>query len=202
MENQLLELDHGNVSCYIDKTAKLKTAVTDLVLSKSFDNGMICASEQAVIVDKEISKEFEKLMKEADCYFLSKEETEKLQKGMFKEEKLISEIAGQSPVNIAKIAGIKIPETTKVLVVPQTGIGEGHPFSKEKLSPVLAYYTVKSSDEGIETAERLIEFGGLGHSAVIHSEDENIIQEFSKRVKVRKNYCKFSINTWSNRRYI
>lgn len=199
MENQLLELDHGNVSCYIDKTAKLKTAVTDLVLSKSFDNGMICASEQAVIVDKEISKEFEKLMKEADCYFLSKEETEKLQKGMFKEEKLISEIAGQSPVNIAKIAGIKIPETTKVLVVPQTGIGEGHPFSKEKLSPVLAYYTVKSSDEGIETAERLIEFGGLGHSAVIHSEDENIIQEFSKRVKVRKNYCKFSINTWSNR---
>jgi len=195
-------LDHGNVPCYIDKTAKLKTAVTDLVLSKSFDNGMICASEQAVIVDKEISKEFEKLMKEADCYFLSKEETEKLEKGMFKEGKLISEIAGQSPVNIAKIAGIKIPETTKVLVVPQTGIGEGYPFSKEKLSPVLAYYIVKSSDEGIETAERLIEFGGLGHSAVIHSEDEETIEDFSKRVKVRKNYCKFSINTWCNWRYL
>ncbi len=147
--------------CYIDKTARLKTAVTDLVLSKSFDNGMICASEQAVIVDKEISKEFEKLMKENDCYFLSKDEVEKLEKGMFKEEKLISEIAGQSPYNIAKIAGIKVPESTKVLVVPETGVGEGHPFSKEKLSPVLAYYTVSGSDKGIELAEKLIEFGGL-----------------------------------------
>lgn len=154
-------LDLGNVPCYIDKTARLKTAVTDLVLSKSFDNGMICASEQAVIVDKEISKEFEKLMKENDCYFLSKDEVEKLEKGMFKEEKLISEIAGQSPYNIAKIAGIKVPESTKVLVVPETGVGEGHPFSKEKLSPVLAYYTVSHRDKGIELAERLIEFGGL-----------------------------------------
>ena len=122
---------------------------------------MICASEQAVIVDKEISKEFEKLMKENDCYFLSKDEVEKLEKGMFKEEKLISEIAGQSPYNIAKIAGIKVPESTKVLVVPETGVGEGHPFSKEKLSPVLAYYTVSGSDKGIELAEKLIEFGGL-----------------------------------------
>jgi len=122
---------------------------------------MICASEQAVIVDKEIAKDFEKLMKEADCYFLSKAETEKLEKGMFKEEKLISEIAGQSPYNIAKNAGIEVPETTKVLVVPQAHVGPGHPFSKEKLSPVLSYYIVKDEQEGIDIAERLIEFGGL-----------------------------------------
>ena len=145
---------------------------------------MICASEQAVIVDKEISKEFEKLMKEADCYFLNKEETEKLEKSMFENEKLKSEIAGQSPYNIAKAAGIEIPEKTKVIVVPQTGIGPGHPFSKEKLSQVLAYYIVPNSDKGIETAEKLIEFGGLGHSAVIHSEDEETINKFSNRVKV------------------
>ena len=145
---------------------------------------MICASEQAVIVDKEISKEFEKIMKEADCYFLNKEETEKLEKSMFENEKLKSEIAGQSPYNIAKAAGIEIPEKTKVIVVPQTGIGPGHPFSKEKLSPVLAYYIVPNSDKGIETAEKLIEFGGLGHSAVIHSEDEETINKFSNRVKV------------------
>ncbi len=174
----------GNVPCYIDKTAKLKTAVTDLVLSKSFDNGMICASEQAVIVDKEISKEFEKLMKEAGCYFLNKEETKKLEISMFVEGDLKSEIAGQSPYNIAKIAGFEVPETTKVLVVPQTGVGEGHPFSQEKLSPVLAYYTVSSSDRGIDLAEKLIEYGGLGHSAVIHSENQEIIDEFSNRVKV------------------
>ena len=145
---------------------------------------MICASEQAVIVDKEISKEFEKIMKESDCYFLNKEETEKLEKSMFENEKLKSEIAGQSPYNIAKAAGIEIPEKTKVIVVPQTGIGPGHPFSKEKLSPVLAYYIVPNSDKGIETAEKLIEFGGLGHSAVIHSEDEETINKFSNRVKV------------------
>ena len=144
---------------------------------------MICASEQAVIVDKEISKEFEKIMKEADCYFLNKEETEKLEKSMFENEKLKSEIAGQSPYNIAKAAGIEIPEKTKVIVVPQTGIGPGHPFSKEKLSPVLAYYIVPNSDKGIETAEKLIEFGGLGHSAVIHSENTETIQEFSARMK-------------------
>ncbi len=192
----------GNVPCYIDKTAKLKTAVTDLVLSKSFDNGMICASEQAVIVDKDISKEFEKLMKEADCYFLNKSDIEKLEKSMFTEGKLNSVIAGQSPYNIAKNAGIEIPETTKILVVPQTGVGEGFPFSKEKLSPVLAYYTVADSEKGIELAEKLIEYGGLGHSAVIHSESEETIREFSNKVKVRKNYSKFSINTRSNRRYI
>lgn len=171
-------------------------------MSKSFDNGMICASEQAVIVDKEIAKDFEKLMKEADCYFLNKVETEKLEQSMFVEEKLKSEIAGQSPYNIAKSAGIEIPESTKVLVVPQTGVGEGYPFSSEKLSPVLSYYTVPNSEKGIELAERLIEFGGLGHSAVIHSEDEETIREFSNKVKVRKNYSKFSINSWSNRRYI
>ena len=178
-----MALDHGNVPCYIDKTAKLKTSVTDLVLSKSFDNGMICASEQAVIVDKEIAKEFEKLMKEADCYFLTKAETEKLEKAMFKEEKLNSEIAGQSPYNIAKSAGIEIPKNTKVLVVPQTGVGPGHPFSKEKLSPVLAYYTVSDRDKGIDLAERLIEYGGLGHSAVIHSENKETIKRFSEKLK-------------------
>ena len=174
----------GNVPCYIEKSAKLKTAVTDLVLSKSFDNGMICASEQAVIVDKEIAKDFEKLMKDMDCYFLNKTEIEKLEKSMFTEQMLNSAIAGQSPYNIAKSAGIEIPETTKVLVVPQTGVGEGYPFSKEKLSPVLSYYKVSSPEEGIDLAERLIEFGGLGHSAVIHSENNDIIQEFSNKVKV------------------
>ena len=176
----------GNVPCYIDKTAKLKTSVNDLVLSKSFDNGMICASEQSVIVDKEIHKEFEKLMKEAGCYFLNEEETNKLRESMFIKEKggsLNSAIVGQSPYNIAKSADIEVPKETKVLVLKENGVGIEYPFSKEKLSPVLAYYVVKNSDEGIDLAEKLIEFGGLGHSAVIHSEDRDTIQKFSERVK-------------------
>lgn len=176
----------GNVPCYIDKTAKLKTSVNDLVLSKSFDNGMICASEQAVIVDKEVSKEFEKLMKEAGCYFLSKEEIVKLEKSMFIAEKgcaLNADIVGQRPVDIAAKAGISIPEETKIIVVKQTGVGPEFPLSKEKLSPVLAYYISENDDEGIALAEKLIEFGGLGHSAVIHSENKETIEKFAERMK-------------------
>ena len=177
----------GNVPCYIDKTAKLKTSVNDLVLSKSFDNGMICASEQSVIVDKEIKDEFERLMKKAGCYFLSEEETNRLRDTMFVKEKngaLNSAIVGQSPYKIAGEAGIEVPKDTKVLVLKENGVGIEYPFSKEKLSPVLAYYIVKNSDEGIDLAEKLIEFGGMGHSAVIHSEDRETIEKFAETVKV------------------
>ena len=178
----------GNVPCYIDKTAKLKTSVNDLVMSKSFDNGMICASEQAVLVDDEIVEEFEKLMKEAGCYFVNEEEKQKLANNMFEYTdeygyKLKSNIPGQYPYDIAKNAGFEIPKDTKVIVVPETGIGRDYPFSKEKLSPVLTYYIVKDADEGITKSEQLIEFGGLGHSAVIHSENQDDILKFSETVK-------------------
>ena len=178
----------GNVPCYINKTAKLKTAVNDLVMSKSFDNGMICASEQAVLVDKEIYKEFEQLMRDAGCYFVNPEEKEKLAKSMFEYTeqygyKLKSHVPGQSPYTIAKEAGFEIPEDTKVIVVYEEGIGRDCPFSKEKLSPVLTYYIVENEEEGIEKSERLLEFGGLGHSAVIHSQNKEITLKFSKTMK-------------------
>ena len=176
----------GNVPCYIDKTVNIKRAVTDLVLSKSFDNGMICASEQAAVVDKEISKEFEKEMKALNCYFVNEEEKAKLMGVMFDKDhgnKLNGAVVGQSPATIASWAGFSVPETTKILVVKETGVGEEYPFSKEKLSPVLAYYVVKSSEEGIDLADRLIRFGGMGHSAVIHSEDKETVLKFSKTVK-------------------
>ncbi len=176
----------GNVPCYIDSTAKLKTSVNDLVLSKSFDNGMICASEQAAIVDRSIHDEFEELMKQAGCYFINPEEKEKLKNSMFVPEKgytLNSSIVGHSPYEIAHNAGIEVPKDTKVLVVYEEGVGPEFPFSREKLSPVLAYYIVENKEEGISKAEQLLEFGGLGHSAVIHSEDKETVLEFSKRVK-------------------
>ena len=178
----------GNVPCYIEKSAKLKTSVNDLVLSKSFDNGMICASEQAVIVDEEIEQDFTRLMKQAGCYFVNEEETEKLKQAMFMQNsdgtwKLNSRIPGQSPKQIANLAGIDIPEDTKVIVVYQTGVGEEYPFSKEKLSPVLAYYVVKDAREGIDLSDKLIRFGGMGHSAVIHSENRDIVRRFSEVIK-------------------
>lgn len=149
---------------------------------------MICASEQAVLVDREIYQEFEQLMREAGCYFVNPEEKEKLKLSMFEynEEygfKLKSHVPGQSPYVIAKEAGFEVPEDTKVLVVYEEGIGQDYPFSKEKLSPVLTYYIVENEEEGIEKAERLLEFGGLGHSAVIHSEDREINLAFSKKMK-------------------
>ncbi len=178
----------GNVPCYIDKTAKLKTSVNDLVMSKAFDNGMICASEQAVLVDRDIYQEFERLMREAGCYFVSPEEKQKLQESMFEYRddigyKLKSHVPGQSPYRIAKDAGFEVPEDTKVLVVYEEGIGREYPFSKEKLSPVLTYYIVDNEEEGIEKSEKLLEFGGLGHSAVIHSENKETILKFSKTMK-------------------
>ena len=178
----------GNVPCYIDKTAKLETSVNDLVMSKAFDNGMICASEQAVIIDKEIQKRFEELMKKAGCYFVNEEEKEKLVNGMFEklengDYKLKSHVPGQYPHTIAKEAGFEIPEDTKVIVVPETGVGKDYPFSKEKLSPVLTYYVVKDENEGIPLAEKLLEFGGLGHSAVIHSENKDTVLRFSETMK-------------------
>ena len=178
----------GNVPCVIEKTAKLKTSVNDVVMSKSFDNGMICASEQAVIVEKEIYKEFEQLAREAGCYFVSEEEKDKLKNAMFEWSdewgyKLKSYIPGQSSFEIAKQAGFEVPKETKVLIVYEDGIGEDYPFSKEKLSPVLTYYIVKNYKEALDKAERLLEFGGLGHTAVIHSEDREKILEFSEKMK-------------------
>ena len=157
-------------------------------MSKSFDNGMICASEQAVLVEKEIYKEFEDLMRNAGCYFVNPEEKEKLKNAMFEWSKewgfkLKSKIPGQSPYSIAKDAGFTIPEDTKVIVVYEEGIGDEYPFSKEKLSPILTYYIIDDYEEGLNKAEKLLEFGGLGHTAVIHSENREKILEFSEKMK-------------------
>ncbi len=175
----------GNVPCYIEKTADVKRAATDLILSKTFDNGMICASEQAVIVDKAISKEFEKSMKENKCYFLNAEETKKLEKTAIDEVKCAMNpaVVGQPAYKIAKMAGFEVPEDTKILIAKLNGVGPEYPLSREKLSPILAYYVVDGWEQGIRIAEEMVEFGGLGHSAVIHSEDKNVIDEFARRIK-------------------
>ncbi|MCX7772404.1 MAG: aldehyde dehydrogenase family protein, partial [Clostridia bacterium] len=175
----------GNVPCYIEKTADVKRAATDLMLSKTFDNGMICASEQAVIVDREIASEFEAFMKENDCYFLNEEEIKLLSATAIDCKKcaMNPNVVGQSAATIARMAGITVPENTKILIARLYGVGPEYPLSREKLSPVLAYYIVDGFEEGIRTAEQMVEFGGLGHSAVIHSEDDKVIEAFMKRIK-------------------
>jgi len=175
----------GNVPCYIEKTANIKRAVTDLILSKTFDNGMICASEQALILDQDIARQVIDYMKENKCYFLNEDETEKVEAIAIDSKKgtMNPAVVGKPASEIAKMAGIIIPKDTKILVAQLEGVGPEYPLSREKLSPILALYIVKDHTEGIETAEKIIEFGGLGHSAVIHSENDEVIKEFSMRIK-------------------
>ena len=176
----------GNAPCYIEKTANINRACTDLMLSKTFDNGMICASEQAVIVDNEIHEQFEQYMKENNCYFLNPEETKKVSDFVINSEKgaVNPAVVGQPATWIAKQAGVNVPEKTKILIAKLDGVGPEYPLSREKLSPVLAYYVVNSTKEGFERCKQMLEFGGLGHSAIIHSKNEEIIKEFGNEMKV------------------
>ncbi|MBF7082907.1 bifunctional acetaldehyde-CoA/alcohol dehydrogenase [Desulfallas sp. Bu1-1] len=175
----------GNVPCYIEKSANIKRAVTDLILSKTFDNGMICASEQSVIIDSDIFQEVTSLMKSYGCYFLNEEETAELEQLVAKGEdcSLNPAIVGQPAYDIARMAGFEVPRDTKVLVAPQQGVGPGHPLSMEKLSPILACYEVAGYEEGIRRCEEIIGFGGLGHSAVLHSENKDVVALFSRRMR-------------------
>jgi acetaldehyde dehydrogenase/alcohol dehydrogenase len=176
----------GNVPCYIEKSAKLLRACNDLIISKTFDNGMICASEQAVIVDKEIAEEFESIMKHSGCYFVNKEESEKLSAYCINNQTMMvnPKIVGQSAFWIAEQSGFKVPEDTKILIAKLEKIDFDVPLAHEKLSPVLAYHIVNSTEAGFKAAERMLEIGGMGHSAVIHSSDEKIVNAYGEAMKV------------------
>lgn len=178
----------GNVPCYIHKSADLEQAVNDLILSKTFDNGMICASEQAAIVDKSISSKFEKLMKKYGCYFLKDDEIKKVGDYCINSEKgaVNPEIVGKSAAWIAEQAGVNVPADTKILLAKLEGVGPEYPLSREKLSPVLAYFIVNSDEEGVERAEQMVKFHGLGHSAVIHANDKEVINKFAATMKASR----------------
>lgn len=178
----------GNVPCYIHKSADLEQAVNDLILSKTFDNGMICASEQAAIVDKAIAPKFEKLMKKYGCYFAKPDEIKKLSDYCIDSEKgaVNPVIVGKPATWIAEQAGVKVPEGTKILLAKLEGVGPEYPLSREKLSPVLAYFIVDSTEEGIDRAEEMVMFHGMGHSAVIHANDEDVIQKYAATMKASR----------------
>ncbi|MGF7032184.1 acetaldehyde dehydrogenase/alcohol dehydrogenase [Paenibacillus mucilaginosus] len=175
----------GNVPCFIEKSADLKQAVTDLILSKTFDNGMICASEQAVIIEEDVYAEVRRLMIGFGCYFLNGEETEAVSKLVINSDKCAvnAVIVGQPAVKIAQMAGINVPADTKILVAELQGVGPAYPLSAEKLSPVLACYKVKNAAQGIQRAAEVTAFGGMGHSSVIHSKNDAVIADFAAALK-------------------
>ena len=182
----------GNVPSYIEKTCNVKQAVYDTVLSKSFDNGMVCASEQAVIVDKEIYDEVVEEFKTYGVYVANEEEKKMLEKYMFgvnafTEEvgnaKLNPNIVGKYPVWIAKQAGFDIPERTNIILVPCKEVGPNEPLTREKLSPVLALLKSESTKEGIDMAESMVEFNGRGHTAAVHTNNKEVVREYGLRMK-------------------
>ena len=182
----------GNVPAYIEKTAKLKRAVNDVVLSKAFDNGMICASEQAVIIDDEI---YDAAMAEFDvlhAYRVNKKEKALLEKFIFGveakgkncgEAKLNASVVGQLPSWIAEKAGFTVPADTSIILAEVSGVGPDEPLTREKLCPVLAVLRAKTTEQGLTYAEQMVSFDGLGHSGAIHTQDDALIEEFGSRVK-------------------
>ena len=175
----------GNVPCYINKSANLGRACTDLIMSKTFDNGMICASEQAVIVDREISEQFEKIMSDNGCCFLNDKEIRLVSDYVIKKDSLSVNpaVVGQSAYKIAAEAGVSVPENTKIIIARLPEPNVKYPLSLEKLSPVLAYFVCEDEKQGFAFCEKMLELGGLGHSAVIHAEDKELCLEFGKVMK-------------------
>ena len=182
----------GNVPAYVEKTCVLPRAVNDIVLSKSFDNGMICASEQAAIVDKEIYDAFMKEIKKFKVHFVNKDEKAKLEKFMFNAvaytdevnaAKLNPNVVGKPATWIAEQAGFKVPDDTQIICAECKEVGPNEPLTREKLSPVLAVLKAESTDDGIKKATQMVEFNGLGHSAAIHTEDHEISKRFGHACK-------------------
>lgn len=183
----------GNVPAYIEKTAKIKRAVNDVIVSKTFDNGMICASEQGVIVDKEIYAAVKAEFEAHQCYIVKKSELKKLEDAVMNEGKYAVNpaIVGHPATEIAKLAGIKVPEGTKMLIAELDGVGADYPLSREKLSPVLAMMKAQSTEHGFELAQGMLELGGLGHTAVIHTENEDLQLQYGLKMKA----CRILVNS-------
>ena len=182
----------GNVPAYIETTADIKQAVNDIALSKAFDNGMICASEQAVIVDKEIYDDVKDQFKNYNVHYANKKEKEMLEQYMFGVKaftknvgaaKLNPDIVGKSAAWIAERAGFTVNPRTSIIIVECKEVGPNEPLTREKLSPVLAMLKAESVDDGFDKAEAMVMFNGIGHSAAIHTANADLAKRFGERIK-------------------
>ena len=180
----------GNTPAIIDESAHIKMAVNSILLSKTFDNGVICASEQSIIVLEEVYDEVKKELAERGAYILKGEEIDKVRSIILNEKGgLNADMVGQSAYKIAKMAGVNVPETAKVLVGEVTSVELEEPFSHEKLSPVLAMYKAKSFEEALDKADRLIELGGMGHTSVLYTDqvkNRDRVLTFGERMKTAR----------------
>lgn len=187
----------GNTPAIIDASADILLAVNSIIHSKSFDNGMICASEQSVIVDKSVYDKVKKEFEYRGCYFLKEDEIEKVRKTMIINGALNAKIVGQKPVTIAKLAGVEIPEATRVMIGEVESVDLSEEFAHEKLSPVLAMYKSKNFDDALDKAEQLIADGGYGHTSSVYLNtvtEQEKLAKFGERMKT----CRILVNTPSS----
>ena len=187
----------GNTPAVIDESADILLAVNSIIHSKTFDNGMICASEQSVIVNEKIYDKVKAEFAARGCYFLNKDETEKVRKTIIINGALNAKIVGQKAATIASLAGVQVPETTKILIGEVESVDISEEFAHEKLSPVLAMYKAKTFKEALDKAERLIADGGFGHTASLYVNpvtEQAKIDEFGARMKT----CRILVNTPSS----
>ena len=187
----------GNTPAIIDESADILKAANSIIHSKTFDNGMICASEQSCIVDKKIYKEVRKEFEDRGCYFLKDDEIEKVRKTIIINGALNAKIVGQKPVTIAALAGVKVPEDTKILIGEVESVDISEEFAHEKLSPVLAMYKSEDFSDALAKAEQLIADGGYGHTSSVYlneTTERAKIDEFAARMKT----CRILVNTPSS----
>ena len=177
----------GNVPAYIDKTANVEKAVADIFCSKTFDNGTICASEQSIIAHSKVLDAVKKACVEQGGYFLNPEESKKVEKILIGPNGGFNpNIVGLSGKTLADMAGIEVPDYTRVLLAPTDGVGKKYPFSIEKLTGILAFYEAKNLEHAKEIALELIRFAGLGHSSAIHAQDENRVIDYASVMPVSR----------------
>ncbi len=183
----------GNGPSYIEKSANIDRAVYDIVLSKTFDNGMVCASENSVVVDDEIYDRVKEEFKNWNCYFLNKEEIKKFEKHFIDPKKgtVAGPVAGKSAYEIAKLCGVDVPHNTKVIIAEYEGVGRDFPLSAEKLSPVFTLYRAKNHEDAFKICTDLLNYGGRGHTAGIHSNDDAIIRKFAMKMDA----CRILVNS-------
>lgn len=170
----------GNVPAFIEKSADAEKAVKDIVISKCFDNGTVCASEQSIVVDKSLEAEVRKLLIEHKCRFCTGEEIKKLEAAMLIPGRGINpKIVGQPSFKIAAMAGFSVPEDTNMLIVEIGGVGKEFPLSVEKLSPVICFYVVDGWEQGCEMCLKIINYGGIGHTMTLHTNDNEVVERFA-----------------------
>jgi acetaldehyde dehydrogenase (acetylating) len=177
----------GNVPAMIERTANVTKAVKDILTGKTFDNGTICSSEQAVVVERTVDQEVRERFLAEGAYFLDKEKQEALARVVATSTNTLNpKIVGRSPKVIAEMAGISIPEGTRAIMCEVAGVGRDYPLSMEKLSPILAYYVVDSLEEGCERCAQILRYGGMGHTASVHTGSRDAAREYGIRMPVSR----------------